>query len=555
VSTLFTNTKTDPTKYFKATNTLVARTPSSTSASDGNGGSDVNSDAFMLRSATVLGNVAKTMGMKVSDVSNELAANPRTDVNAIDVTAISTDPQRAVKLANTGATELAAYVAATDQKTYNDTLADVQKKLATAKTQRDDLETQLTAPGADRDLINAQLSSVLGNYTQLYEQYQGLIAQGGPATSLTTLQSAAAIQINGRAFYFRQDQNQNARGQVNTATQTSTPDFNETDLSTAPPLSRKLRLIIGIVAGLVMGVITAFLVEAWDDRLRRRDRVEDLTGLTVIAEIPKLTRDQARDHDIPVVDAPGSRAAERYRAARTSILFALQRQEVVGPAPQAGAAGRARVVMVTSPSPGEGKTTTVASLAAVFGESGLRTLVIDCDFRKPAIGRFLAPQLDLSDPLQPVATRLEGVSFLPAPATTAQPADAVTHLRRAVHRWQDQFDIVLLDTPPMLTTNDATDLFPVADAVVLVLRAGQSRSGPAERAAVVLARFRAEVLGIILNGSDDPEADSYYGYGEGYLADGVRPSPTDSSPSPPSPSSPPPPPPPPSSPSSPSSPA
>ena len=72
-----------------------------------------------------------------------------------------------------------------------------------------------------------------------------------------------------------------------------------------------------------MGTATAFLVEAWDDRVRRRERVEALTGLPVIAEIPKLTREQARDHAIPAIDAPGSRAAERYRAARTSILFAL----------------------------------------------------------------------------------------------------------------------------------------------------------------------------------------------------------------------------------------
>ena len=75
---------------------------------------------------------------------------------------------------------------------------------------------------------------------------------------------------------------------------------------------------------------------------------------------------------------------------------------------------------------------------------------------------------------------------------------------------------MLLDTPPMLTTNDASDLLASADAVVLVLRAGQTRSGPAQRVSVVLARFRAEVLGVILNGCDDSEMDSYYGYGYGY---------------------------------------
>ena len=68
----------------------------------------------------------------------------------------------------------------------------------------------------------------------------------------------------------------------------------------------------------------------------------------------------------------------------------------------------------------------------------------------------------------------------------------------------------------MLTTNDASDLLASADAVVLVLRAGQTRSGPAQRVSVVLARFRAEVLGVVLNGCDDSEMDNYYGYGYGY---------------------------------------
>ena len=108
------------------------------------------------------------------------------------------------------------------------------------------------------------------------------------------------------------------------------------------------------------------------------------------------------------------------------------------------------------------------------------------------------------------------MSFIAAPRNVDTPADAVYRLRRSIAQWQDQFDIVLLDTPPMLTTNDATDLLAAADAVVLVLRAGQTRTGPAERVANVLTRFRADVLGIILNGCDNADMDPYYAYGYGY---------------------------------------
>ena len=108
------------------------------------------------------------------------------------------------------------------------------------------------------------------------------------------------------------------------------------------------------------------------------------------------------------------------------------------------------------------------------------------------------------------------MTFLAAPRGIDSPADAVTRLQQAVVDHRGEFDIVILDTPPMLTTNDASDLLGAADAVVLVLRSGQTRTGPAQRVSVVLNRFRAEVLGVIFNGCDDAEMESYYGYGDAY---------------------------------------
>ena len=78
-------------------------------------------------------------------------------------------------------------------------------------------------------------------------------------------------------------------------------------------MSKSTRIAIGGAAGLVLGLVTAFLVEAWDDRLRRRDRAERVTGLPVIAEVPVLPKKQRSNTDVPAVDAPRSRAAERYR--------------------------------------------------------------------------------------------------------------------------------------------------------------------------------------------------------------------------------------------------
>jgi Mrp family chromosome partitioning ATPase/capsular polysaccharide biosynthesis protein len=513
VSTLFVHVSHDPISYYKATNTLLAPT-SNTSAGDNSSGINLQQAAFLLRSAAVTDEVAKKLDVSPNVVNNQLAASPRSDVQAVDVTAISTDPNKAVQMANVAATALNEYVLSESREQYTQETNDVKGKVESLQAQQSDLEASLTAKGADPDLINARIESVVNQYRVEYDQYQSLLTEGSPSVGMSTAAPATPVQISGRAYQYRLSQNVNSRGAINGVT-AAAPTFDETDLSSAPPVSKKLRLVIGATAGLIMGVATAFLVEAWDDRLRRRDRVETITGFPVIAEIPKLTRQQARDHSIPAVDAEGSRAAERYRAARTAILFGLD--HVSRPDDDQGI-GRvfAPVVMVTSPNPGEGKTTTVASLAAVLGDNGLRTLVIDCDFRKPAVSRYLAPSLNLLEPGIPVPTRLDGVSFLAAPRSIEGPADAVTRLRQAVADFRGQFDLLLLDTPPMLTTNDASDLLGVADAVVLVLRAGQTRTGPAQRVSIVLNRFRAEVLGVVFNGCEDAEMESYYGYADSY---------------------------------------
>ena len=475
VSTLFVHPNHSTTRYYKATNTLLAS--SANNANNSSAATDLQQAAFLLRSAAVTDEVAHQLGVSTDVVNDQLAATARSDVQAVDVTAISTDPTKAVHMANVAAAALNEYVLAENQTQYTQELRAVKAKVDALQAQQSDLEASLTAKGANADIINAQIESVVNQYRIEYDQYQSLLTAGSPTVGMTTTAPATPVQISSRAYQYRLSQNVNSRGQINGVT-AAAPTFDETDLSSAPPVSKKLRLLIGATAGLVMGVATAFLVEAWDDRIRRRERVETITGFPVIAEIPKLTRQQSRDHSIPAVDAPGSRAAERYRAARTAILFGLDHVAATrGPPGDGLGAGRHGHLA----EPGEGKTTTVASLAAVLGDNGLRTLVIDCDFRKPAVSRYLAPSLNLVEPGLPVPTRLDGVSFLAAPRSIDSPADAVTRLRQAVADFRVEFDIVLLDTPPMLTTNDASDLLGVADAVVVVLRSGQTRTGPAQR--------------------------------------------------------------------------
>lgn len=500
------------THFYKATNTLVVDTSSQGGSDGGGGGYSLQQAAVLVQSQSLLDEVGKRLGLSPDQVSQQLSATTRSDVQAIDVTGIATSPQLATNLANTGAAILqdVAEKSARDQAVRS--RKQTQDRLDELEKQRQDLIDQIAQKPPNADLLNQQLNSVVNDYGQYYSQLQNM---GTSTQSLTfsTLQPANPIEINGAWFAWRTNQNVNARNQINTSDSSKPPSVSETDLSTAAPLSKSTRVVLGASAGLVLGLISAFLVEAWDDRIRRREKVEELTGLPVLAEVPRLHREQARSHSLAVVDDSTSPASERYRSARTSILFALEGRG----AETDDGTRRAPVVMVTSPSPGEGKTTTAANLAAAFADGGLRTLVIDGDFRRPSIRRHLSPVPNLVSPDDPCDTRIERVRFLAGPHGMRSPDEAVLELRRSIERWRDDYDIVVLDTPPILTTNDAAELLNAAEAVVLVLRAGQTRTGPARRVVSLLNRFRADVLGVVLNSCDRSEMDPYYGYGYGYL--------------------------------------
>ena len=517
-STMLVTEERDPNHYYKATNTLVVNGLGSANTSAPN----LSQSAFLIRSAEVVDRLASQLGMSSQAVNDQLVATARTDVLAIDVTAISTDPNQAVLLADAAAAELVDFVASDAAAQFNAERDDIIKRLEELKAERDQLQAVINLDPGNASIQEAEMDAVINQYRLVQEEFRALSTSGGPVGGLSTMQMASPIQINANAYNRRLTENRNARGAaVGAETATAADEIPETDLSVGPPVSRTMRVLIGGAAGLVMGLAVAFLVEAWDDRIRKRERVETLTGLPVIAEVPRLPK-SSKAHDIVVLDASRSRAAERYRAVRTAVLFVLH--EHLGVGPKASELGikwsgtRAPVLMVTSPSPSEGKTTTTANLAAAFADGGMRTLVIDCDYRKPSIAKYLMPRPVEGDG-EVSETRVEGVTFAPAPRGAGSPGAAVGLLREKIEQLRDSVDIVILDTPPMLTTNDASDLLAAADAVVLVLRAGQTRAGPAERVSNVLARYRADVLGVVMNSCDDADMDAYYGYYRGYVDD------------------------------------
>ncbi|MGG2094484.1 CpsD/CapB family tyrosine-protein kinase [Bacillus sp. S13(2024)] len=206
---------------------------------------------------------------------------------------------------------------------------------------------------------------------------------------------------------------------------------------------------------------------------------------------------------------PKSQIAEQYRNIRTNIHFSTVGSDI-------------RSILVTSPSAGEGKTTTIANLAVVFGQQGKKVLVIDADMRKPTLHELfqvdtyygltsvLSGQASLEKCLQ--ETDMENVSFLSSGPLPPNPAELLGFrmIEDVLQKAYQQFDLILVDTPPVLAVTDAHILANQCDGIILVVRSESTEKEKAVKAKQVLEHASGKVLGVILNAKE--ESKSKYGY-------------------------------------------
>jgi succinoglycan biosynthesis transport protein ExoP len=181
--------------------------------------------------------------------------------------------------------------------------------------------------------------------------------------------------------------------------------------------------------------------------------------------------------------------------------------------------------MVTSALPQEGKTTTSMNTALVLAQKGVRVLLIDADLRRPSIHKILGmgPRSGLSNvltgsaTLQQTITRssiLPNLYILPAGTPPPNPAEllASTNMRDVLEELRGQYDHIVVDTPPTLSVTDAVVLSPRADAIVLVIRSGQTTKQALRRSRDILTQVNAKVSGVLLNAVDLTSPDYYYYY-------------------------------------------
>ena len=173
---------------------------------------------------------------------------------------------------------------------------------------------------------------------------------------------------------------------------------------------------------------------------------------------------------------------------------------------------------MTSPGPAEGKTTTVANLGAMLAEAGETVLLINCDFRRPRLHLHMGSE---DKPLDLNPTELPEVDMISNVVADGNvpPTEVLAEQRKIIEQAREVYDLIVIDTAPLLATNDAVDLLDLVDDVILVLRSGKTTLQAADRAAEMLERRRSHVLGIALTGIDARSSDDYYYYYGSYYDD------------------------------------
>lgn len=291
--------------------------------------------------------------------------------------------------------------------------------------------------------------------------------------------------------------------------------------------------LASIMVGLMLGVGLVYAAESLDKSFRKPEEIRDRLNLPVFGHVPAMQRVADSEINGDNLDSmlvthyhARSPGTEAFRQLRTSLFFSVGDQSH-------------EVIQVTSPGPGDGKSTVISNLAVCIAQSGKRVLLIDADLRKPrqhkvfgisskvGLATVIADDTQLSHAIHPTA--VHNLSLMPCGTIPDDPAELLTSPRfpELLSTFREQFDYVLVDTAPLLAVSDPAIVAPRVDGVLLTVRIVKNGRHQAERAKEILDGLDTKVLGVIVNGMDDSASSGYsyknydYSYAESYHSDHV----------------------------------
>jgi capsular exopolysaccharide synthesis family protein len=291
--------------------------------------------------------------------------------------------------------------------------------------------------------------------------------------------------------------------------------------------NRKKNLLIGIILGLGASLGYAFVREFMDNTVKSVEHLERL-GLTVLGIIPDMHHQNPKQavkraeqpskggtdfrRRLITYEDPKSPVSESYRSLRTNIAYSSADKKI-------------RSLIVSSPQPGEGKSTTVANLAIAFAQLRKRTVLIDADLRKPVqhnvfdqsrgpgLADYLVGEIeDFNSIIH--ATKVDNLSIVTAGGLPPNPSELLGsgRMTELVGNLEKEWDMIIFDSPPIVAVTDSSMISAEIDALVMVVKAGQTDRSAVDRALDTIVNVKSPLIGVILNGANPDTLSGKYSY-------------------------------------------
>lgn len=279
---------------------------------------------------------------------------------------------------------------------------------------------------------------------------------------------------------------------------------------------RMRNLLLGVLLGLFGGVGLAFFVEYLDNTVKSVEEAEDRFGLPVLGVISQMPPKEGRVEEV-VKTSPLSGISESYKSLRASLMLTSRDEPP-------------KRVLFTSMAPADGKTTTAVNLATALANSGKKVLIIDADLRKPNLGKLLGISRDEglstylsgnSDEAVIADTDVANLSAILAGPVPPLPSELLSseRLKNLLDAMSEAYDMVVIDSPPVMPVSDSLILSQLVDSTVVVVRAGKTTCDMLERGLKALQHVGTDVKGLVINGASAKNGGYYYyGYGGDYGA-------------------------------------
>jgi polysaccharide biosynthesis transport protein len=414
----------------------------------------------------ILDGVAKRLDLAIFPLSATVQAQTITGTQLLEVIVQDTDPTRAAMLANT-LVEVFSEKIKTDQASrYADSKRGLETQLINLEQQIRTTEEDMAdlGSGATDQSRQAQLQVSLTQYRLSYAS----VLQSYEQLQLAEAQSSSGIN------------------QQNPAVPSDIP------IRPRPVLYA----LLSALSGLIIAIAVVSLVELLDDTIRDPHEIMQKWGIPVLATIVRYNHDK---NDLITAQQPRSQITETFRALRTNLQYASVNLPI-------------HTLLVTSPSPEDGKTTIATNLACVIAQGGRKVVIVDADMRRPRLHRvfqipnrigltdqFIRPYNNIIEEVN--QTEIAGLHVITSGNLPPNPSEILSSERMSeiLHQLAGQFDMVVIDAPPFLLVTDALVLAPRVDGVLVVIKPSVTKRAALKNLVEQLRQVKANVIGVVLN--------------------------------------------------------